>query len=246
MTDEQLLAFTSTGRTVADLDRRAAGRAIRLEQEHAHHKETAQKQADRATELEARAATLGWRDRRERERLRHDAALHRQHLERHVSDVERIELELQRLHAAGRHPDQWLERHSAEFTAQLAAGAELAHRQEQLIALEVERAVIRPPEHVRDVIGERPVADTEVAEHWERVARRVERHRLTYELDVDRDGSLGPDPSQIRMNERRAYEDQRRSLAEDIAHYREARDLPPLQQARDITFDHENALGRSL
>jgi hypothetical protein len=245
--DEQLLASNSTGRAIADLDRRAAGRAIRLEQEHAHHKETAQKQADRATELEARAATLGWRDRRERELLRHDAAHHRRHAERHGSDVDRIELELHRLHAAGRHPDQWLQSHGADLVAQLAAGAELEHRREQRIAREVERAVIRPAEHVRDAVGDRPLDDPELAEQWERLARRVERHRLTYEFDVDRDGSLGPDPSQVRKDHRRAYEEAHSSLAEDIARYRESRDLPPFERARNITLDDdEHALGRSM
>jgi hypothetical protein len=244
-TDEQLLASTATGRTIADLDRRAASRATRLEQERAHHKETAQKQADRATELEERAATLGWRDRRERELLRHDAALHRQHAERHASDVDRIELELHRLHAAGRHPDQWLQRHAAELVAQLAAGAELEHRREQQTTLEVEHAVTRPPEHVRDAVGERPVDEPGLAEQWEQLARRVERHRLRYGFDADRDGSLGPDPSQITKDHRRAYEEQRLSLAKDIARYRESRDLPPLDQSRDITLDDEHALGRS-
>jgi conjugative relaxase-like TrwC/TraI family protein len=246
MTDEQLLRSTSIGRIDADLDRHAAGRAIRLEREHAHHKKTAQKQADRATELEARAATLGWRDRCEREQLRHDAALHRQHAESHASDVERIELELHRLQAAGRHPDQWLQRHGEELVARLAAGAELEHRRDQDIALQVEQAVIRPPEHVRNVIGERPVTDTGVVEHWEQLARRVERHRLTYQLDVHRDDSLGPDPSQMSKGQRGAYGEQRRSLAEDIARYRESHDLPPLDQGRDISLDDEHALGRAL
>ena len=245
MTDEQLLGCSSIGRIVADLDRHAAACAIRLEREHAHHKETAQKQADRATELEARAATLGWRDRRERDQLRHDAALHRRHAQRHASDADRIELELHRLHAAGRHPDQWLQRHGAELAAGLAARAELEHRRERQITHDVERAVARLPEHIRDVIGERPV-DLGLAETWERLARRVERHRLTYEVDVDRDGSLGPDPSQIRKDQRVAYEEQRRSLAEDITRYRKSRGLPPLEQMRNITLDDEQALGRSL
>ena len=246
MTDEELLRATATSSAIADLDRQAAGRAIRLEREHAHHKETAQKQADRATELEGRSATLGRRDRREREQLRGDAALHRQHAERHASDVERIELELQRLHAAGRHPDQWLQLHGAELVAHLAAAAELEHRRHRQIALEVEQAVIRPPEHLRDVIGERPAADTKLVEDWERLARRVERHRLTYEFDVDRDGSLGPDPSQIRKDQRVAYEEQRRSLVEDVTRYRESRGLPSLEEARDISLDEVHALGRSL
>ena len=246
MTDDELLRATATSSTIPDLDRRAAGRTIRLEREHAHHKEAAQKQAARATELEARSATLRRRDRRERDQLRCDAALHRQHAERHASDVERIELELQRLHAAGRHPDQWLQRHGAELVAQLAAAAELEHRRDRKIALELERAVIRPPERLRDVIGERPAAGTKLVEDWERLARRIERHRLTYEFHVDHDGSLGPDPSQIRKDQRVAYEEQRRALAEDVGLYRESLGLRPLRETYDIARGDEHAVGRCL
>jgi conjugative relaxase-like TrwC/TraI family protein len=246
MTDEQLLGSTSVRRVVADLDRHAAGHAIRLEQERAHHTETAQKQTERATELEARAAALGWRNRSEREQLRRDAALHRQHAERHASDVERTELELHRLHAAGRHPDQWLQRRGSELVAQVAADAELEYRREQRIGDEVERALIHAPAHIRSVIGDRPAADTGLADEWKRLARRVERHRLTYDLDIGRDGSLGPDPSQIRKDQRVAYEEQRRFLAEDIARYRESRGLPSLEEARGISLDEHHAAGRTL
>jgi hypothetical protein len=46
--------------------------------------------------------------------------------------------------------------------------------------------------------------------------------------------------------QRGAYGEQRRSLAEDIARYRESHDLPPLDQGRDISLDDEHALGRAL
>jgi conjugative relaxase-like TrwC/TraI family protein len=129
LTDEQLrgLAATASAR-VAEFDRQAAAQAIRLEHEHAHHRETAANQADRAARLEEQADRLGWRARREREQLRDDAELHRQHAARHVADAERIELELQRMHATGRHPEQWLHDHREQLVKHLAAGLNLVLR----------------------------------------------------------------------------------------------------------------------
>ena len=129
-TDEQLRRTASTDRVVAALDRQAAHQAVRLEQEHTHHTESARGQSARAAELETRAATLGWRHRHERDQLRHDATLQRQHAERHASDASRIELELQRLRAAGRHPDQWLGHHARDLVMHVACEAELERRRE--------------------------------------------------------------------------------------------------------------------
>jgi hypothetical protein len=129
---------------------------------------------------------------------------------------------------------------------QLAAEAELERRQEQQIGKQLERAVAQPPEHIRNLIGERPTSDAALADEWERLARRIERHRLTYGLDVDQDGTLGPDPSQIGKHQRGAYDEQRRALAQDIAHHREVRDLPWLDQADDLTRDDVHAAGRSF
>jgi conjugative relaxase-like TrwC/TraI family protein len=246
VTDEQLRRSAYTNRVLADLDRRAAHQATRLEQEYAHHTESARNQTARAAELETHAATLGRRHRHEREQLRHDAALQRQHAERHASDAGRIELELQRLRAAGRHPDEWLKHHAHDLVMQLAAEAELERRREQHIADQLERAVAHPPEHVRNAIGERPISDPALADQWERLTRRIERHRLTHGLDVDRDGTLGPDPSHLGKDQRAAYEEHRRALAQDIARYRESRELPPLDQAHDLTRDDLHGAGRSL
>jgi conjugative relaxase-like TrwC/TraI family protein len=246
VTDERLRRCASTDRVLDDLDRKAAHQAVRLEEEHAHHTESAGNQAARAAELEAQAATFGRRHRHEREQLRHDAALQRQHAERHTSDASRIELELRRLRAAGRHPDEWLRQHAHDLVVQLAAEAELGRRREAQIADQVERAVAQPPEHIRNMIGERPTSHPELADQWERLTRRIEHHRLTYELDVDQDGTLGPDPSQLRADQRGAYEEHRRGLAQDIARHRESRELPPLDQARDRARDDAHAAGRSL
>jgi conjugative relaxase-like TrwC/TraI family protein len=246
ITDEQLRQSASPNRALAGLDRQASHQAVRLEEEHAHHTVSAHNQAARAAELEMQAATIGWRHRHEREQLRHDAALQRQHAERHESDASRTELELQRLRATGRHPDDWLKHHAHDLVVQLAADAELERRQEQRIADQVERAVAQPPEHIRNAIGERPLSDAALAGQWERLTRRIERHRLTYRLDVNQDGTLGPDPSHIGKDQRGAYDEQRRSLSRDIARHRESRELPRLDAALDLTRDDLNAAGRSL
>jgi len=246
VTDEQLRRSAYTNRVLADLDRQAAHQAVRLEQQHTHHTESARNQAARAAELETQAATLGWRHRHEREQLRHDAGLQRQHAERHTSDASRIELELQRLRAAGRHPDEWLKHHTHDLVMQLATEAELERRREQHIDDQLDRAVTHPPERVRSVLGERPNSDHELADQWERLTRRIERHRLTHGLGVDRDGTLGPDPSQLRADQRGAYEEQRRALTQDITRHRESRELSPLDQAHDLTRDDLHEAGRSL
>jgi conjugative relaxase-like TrwC/TraI family protein len=244
--DEELRRLTSTHPALADLDRRAAHQAVRLENEHAHHTQSARNQTARAAALETQSVALGWRHRHEREQLRHDAALQRQHAERHTSDARRIELELQRLRASGRHPDEWLDHHARDLVAQLAAEAELELRQERQIAARLDRAVALPPEHVRDLIGERPPADAALADHWERLTRRIERHRLIHGLDVDQDGALGPGPSKLEKDQRGAYEEQRRGLARDIERYRESRNLPPLDQTLELTSGDLHATGRAL
>jgi hypothetical protein len=245
-TDEQLRRSGSADRVLADLDRQAAHQAVRLEHEHAHHTESARNQAARATQLETQAASLGWRHRHEREQLRHDAALQRQHADRHKSDAGRIELALQRLRAAGRHPYEWLKHHAHDLVMSLAAEAELECRREQHIAHEAERAVAQPAEHVRNVIGERPIDDAALADQWERLTRRIECHRLTYGLDVEQYGALGPDPSHLGKDQRAAYKEQCRALAQDIAHHRESRELPLLDQANELTRDDLHEAGRSL
>jgi hypothetical protein len=244
-TAEQLRTLaTEPGEALTELDRQAASRAVRLEHEQAHHQDIAAKQIGRATELESRADTLGWRDRAERGRLRHDAALHRQHAARHTADAERTELELQRLREAGRHPDQWLVDHGQALAMRLAASAELAHRRELEIRREVNSALTEPPAHVRRLIGDPPTSAVRVAREWERVAEHIERHRLTYDLDLDRDGPLGPEPPAIGRNQRSEYEQQRRELAADIDAYRHEHGLVHHEYAREMTREPADTLGR--
>ena len=147
LTDEQLHQLAGADGGVIDgLDRRGFAMAMRLERDQAHHHEASGKQTDRAAELDAKADTLGWRDRHEREQLRRDAALHRQHAQRHTSDTERIALELQRLCAAGRHPDRWLHENARQLVVELAATSELQHRHSVKSTTKPRwRSLTRPP-----------------------------------------------------------------------------------------------------
>jgi hypothetical protein len=119
-------------------------------------------------------------------------------------------------------------------------------RRKEQIDQQAELAVTQPPEHVRELIGERPVSGVRLALQWERLADQIERHRLRYGLDVDRHGPLGPDPSKIARHQRAVYEQRRHKLAAEIERYRQARSLPAHEQAREITRDRDQTLPREL
>jgi hypothetical protein len=108
-------------------------------------------------------------------------------------------------------------------------------RRKEQIDQQAELAVTQPPEHVRELIGERPVSGVRLAQQWERLAEQIERHRLRYGLDVNRHGPLDPDPSKIARHQRAVYEQRRHKLATEIERYRQARSLPAHEQAREIT-----------
>jgi hypothetical protein len=73
--------------------------------------------------------------------MRQNTEMQREEAARHIVDVERIELELDRLAAAGRHPDQWLEQQGDELAASIAARSELAQRRERDIDRQAELAM---------------------------------------------------------------------------------------------------------
>jgi hypothetical protein len=228
LSDEDLRAVTVDEHDpLQGLDRQGAGHVLRLEQEHTHHLDTARAQTARAEQLEAQADQLGRRDRHQRDQLRQNAAMQREHAARHTADAERIELELDRLAAAGRHPDQWLEQHADALLASIAARSEVAQRYERDIDRQAELAIADPPDHVRDVIGERPVSGVRLAQEWEQLAERIERHRLAHEIDVERHGPLGPDPAQVPAARRLQYERDREKLAGQIDQFRGQRGLVP-------------------
>jgi hypothetical protein len=106
--------------------------------------------------------------------------------------------------------------------------------------------VIQPPAHVHELIDDPPVSGVRLAQVWERLAGQIERHRLVYDLDVNRDGPLGPDPSRIAKEHRYTYEQQRLQLASDVEDYRQARGFPGHEQSREISAEREQAFGREL
>jgi conjugative relaxase-like TrwC/TraI family protein len=232
---------------LAGLDRHGANQVIRLEQEHDHHLHTARDQTARAAQLDAQAEPLGRRDRHQRDHLRQNAAMQREHAARHVADAERIELELDRVAAAGRHPDQWLDQHADALVSQVAARSQLAQRHERDIDRQADLAMTNPPDHVRDLIGDRPVSGVRLAQEWEQLADRIERHRLAHEIDTDRHGPLGPDPSHVPAARRLQYEHDRERLTSHIDKFRGQRGLAPgtPELARDAD-EREQHLGLEL
>jgi hypothetical protein len=126
------------------------------------------------------------------------------------------------------------------------ASRELEHRHEREIDRQAQSAVIQPPAHVHELIDDRPVSGVRLAQDWERLAGQIERHRLAYDVDVNRDGPLGPDPCRIAKEHRYAYEQQRLQLASEVEVYRQARGFPGHEQSREISAEREQAFGREL
>jgi hypothetical protein len=128
----------------------------------------------------------------------------------------------------------------------IVANAELTVRGKREIDRQVGLALIEPPAHVLDLIGERPASGVRLAQAWERLADSIERHRLGYALDVDRHGPLGPEPAQIAAEKRHGYGLQRGQIASEIEEYRQAAKLPELEQAREIGRQRERNQGLDL
>jgi hypothetical protein len=193
LTADQLERAIAAARAALDtLDARAAAQALRLENQLAEHRRLADQGGERAHELAEHAQTLGWRQRSERQRLLDTAAALHGQADRHRADIERIELDLARLTATGRHPDQWLERHAHTVAHGLAAEAEHEQHREAEIDRQAARAALDPPAHVRELLGERPATDTKLAQAWQQLAIALDRHRRRYAIDVATDGPLGP------------------------------------------------------
>jgi hypothetical protein len=83
------------------------------------------------------------------------------------------------------------------------------------------------------MLGERPASGAEAAEAWQRLAIALERHRLQFDIDVAKDGPLGPSPADPAVGATIAYRDDRDRLARDIARLRHPRNLGPHPQIRD-------------
>ena len=209
------------------LDARAAARALRLENQLDEHRQRADQETTRARELAEQAKTLGWRQRSDRQRLLEAAAELRDQVDHHQADLERIELELARLRATDRHPDQWLARHAQTVADGLAAEVEHEQRRQADIDRQAARAALDPPPHVRDLLGERPTSGPTVTQAWQRLAVALERHRLQYRIDVAKDGPLGPSPADPTVRASVAYRRDRERLAREITRLRHQRGLEP-------------------
>ena len=209
------------------LDARAAARALQLENQLDEHRQRADQESTRARELAAQAKTLGWRQRSERQRLLEAAAELRDQVDHHQADLERVELDLARLRATDRHPDQWLARHAQTVADGLAAEVEHERCRQADIDRQATRAALDPPPHVRDLLGERPTSGPTVTQAWQRLAVALERHRLQYGIDVAKDAPLGPSPADPTVRASVAYRRDRERLAREITRLRHQRGLEP-------------------
>jgi|GEM_PF-1133584 len=247
---DQLNVAVSDGRTALDaLDRVAAAQTLRLERERVEHERCVREQEERVAGLERQAASRGWRQRHERRVLEDAVDAQRPHIDRHLADVDRIELELDRLRSTGRHPDLWVREHLDRAALGLAAGEELAAWRERSIAEQAARARIDPPDYVRELIGPPPVSGVAFAKRWEELAERLERHRLEYGIDVDRDGPLGSSPGRVSAKDRNRYEQSRELLAGEVERLRADRgmpDDPPVREIVESVHERSVGLGREL
>jgi hypothetical protein len=96
---------------------------------------------------------------------------------------------------AGRHPEQWLERCGRAAGEWTQVGHELDRRQERAIRAAEHAAIQMPTRHIVAAIGERPPAGDPRRDHWDKTAKALERHHMAHNIDVDRDGPIGPRPS---------------------------------------------------
>jgi hypothetical protein len=211
------------------LDTRAAGRTLRLEQQLHEHQQLAHHETERARALDHQAQTLGWRQRAERQTLLDTATALRAQVERHHADITRIELELARLRATGRHPDQWLAHHAHGAAHALAAEAEHDHRHRTEIDRRAQRAAHHPPPHIRELLGEPPATGAKLTRAWQQLAVALERHRLHYGIDIEREGPLGH-PAHRPRDAAIAYRHDRDRLARQIARLRRQQGLDPHPQ----------------
>jgi hypothetical protein len=214
------------------LDTRAAGRTLRLEQQLHEHQELARQETERARALDDQAQTLGWRQRAERQTLLDTATALRAQVDRHHADIKRIDLELARLRATGRHPDQWLAHHAHAAAHALAAEAEHERRHRTEIDRRAQRAAHHPPPHIRELLGEPPATGAKLTRAWQQLAVALERHRLQHGIDIERDGPLGH-PAHRPRDAAIAYRHDRDRLARQIARLRRQQGLDPHPQIPD-------------
>jgi conjugative relaxase-like TrwC/TraI family protein len=82
-----------------------------------------------------------------------------------------------------------------------------------------------PRRRVRELIGDPPVSGMRFAERYDRLVDQLEQHRVRWQIDVDRDGPLGPPADRIEPSERERYQRQRHALERQVQLVRRQRGL---------------------
>ncbi len=121
--------------------------------------------------------------------------------------------------------DDWIAQHANQAAVWLAAEQELARRREIAVADQVDRAVIDPPAHVRDVIGDPPELASAHRPEWESLARRLEHARLITQATIADGSDADPDPAARHDVERR------------VRHLRENLGFAPASRSRDLGIE---------
>jgi conjugative relaxase-like TrwC/TraI family protein len=164
----------------------------RLAEQRVHLEDSIAAARHRAQRIQAQLATAR---RRDHPALRDELARHHgdeSALRERLAELDERELAIA---AAGRHPEQWLKHHGRAGGEGTQVAHELDRRHEQAIRAAEQAAIQTPARHIVAAIGERPAAGDPRRDHWDNTAKALERHRLTHNINVDRNGPTGPRPS---------------------------------------------------
>lgn len=216
MTDSEL-AQAIDERRVPPLDRTTALETWRLERDVVAAASKREQARERLEELQQRRSELGFLQRRDRGGIAADLGRQRRIEENTRARIARDERQIEAYREAGRHPDQWVEEHGAAAVQWAGTIREQQVRQELEIRRAQEIAVLRPPEHVRALLGERT---PENRERYDSLTRDLERHRIEHGVDVEHEGGLGPVPPDHGQESRGDYAKARSALTERVIEYR--------------------------
>ncbi len=145
----------------------------------------------RIAALEARRADLGFRQRRERDQVDRELDVRRSELTAATARVAELDAIEQAMRDTGRHPEQWLARDALAAVEWAQIDRELRERREHAAEQAAEAAAQPASPRLEATLGDRPAAGQE-RDAWDALAGELERHRVRYGLDPDRDGPLGP------------------------------------------------------
>jgi conjugative relaxase-like TrwC/TraI family protein len=186
------------------LDRAGARetRSLQRDRQLAEDRAAAARAAARKLEQSA-SEVRGVRGRRERQTIGQAAAAQRRNAETEQGEADVLALREHRLHADGRHLDDWIEQHGEHAAAWLAAEQELARRRELAVAEQLRSVSSNPPEHILEQIGGPPPLDDALRAEWENLALRLEHDRLVTRAAIADGSAPGYAPDDGRGVERR-------------------------------------------